>query len=285
MTPKQAIRRYLRTGQHDDLLFGWPGDNVVESSQNGETALSDALVAEVQRRASGKRPTHDPLDLDLASFTRRKIGPMIRGLFPRVEQETVLAALERSVVFLTPDRIEEILRGQRAWPHSAWDLANIYLGSLGLKLLGFTAPHVVGMSEERTCYVSMEYFVHKHRFADFVVHEVAHVFHNCKRGTIGLPETRTKEWLLDIEFRKRETFAYACEAYSRILELGATAAARRALLVELEAGPLHNDDTVSADEHLDILREAVAARNGWKRILARCAPARPTRPPRLPPGR
>jgi hypothetical protein len=123
----------------------------------------------------------------------------------------------------------------------------------------------------------MEYFAEKHRFADFVVHELAHVFHNCKRGTIGLPETRTREWLLDIEFRKRETFAYACEAHSRLLELGSTPASRRALLDGLSAGPMPHDETVSGDEYLDILREAVAARNGWKRILARCAPAKPTR--------
>jgi len=37
---------------------------------------------------------------------------------------------------------------------------------------------------------------------------------------VGLPETNQREWLLDIDFRKRET--YACEAYSRILEAGST---------------------------------------------------------------
>ncbi len=39
---------------------------------------------------------------------------------------------------------------------------------------------------------------------------------------MGPPETHQREWLLDIDFRKRETFAYACEAYSRILEAGST---------------------------------------------------------------
>jgi hypothetical protein len=29
---------------------------------------------------------------------------------------------------------------------------------------------------------------------------------------------------------------------------------------------------VGRDEYVDILSEAVSARNGWKRILARCAP-------------
>jgi hypothetical protein len=62
-------------------------------------------------------------------------------------------------------------------------------------------------------YVSPEYFAEDDPFADFIVHEAAHIFHNCKRVTIGLSETRTKEWSLDIEHRKRETFAYSCEAY------------------------------------------------------------------------
>ena len=30
------------------------------------------------------------------------------------------------------------------------------------------------------------------------------------------------------------------------------------------------------DEYIDILREAVSARNGWKRILERCSPRKPT---------
>lgn len=34
---------------------------------------------------------------------------------------------------------------------------------------------------------------------------------------------------------------------------------------------------VDASEYVDILREAVATRNGWKRILERCSPARQAR--------
>jgi hypothetical protein len=32
------------------------------------------------------------------------------------------------------------------------------------------------------------------------------------------------------------------------------------------------NDRLEVNDHLDILREAVTARNGWKRILARCGP-------------
>jgi hypothetical protein len=103
------------------------------------------------------------------------------------------------------------------------------------------------------------------------VHEVAHIFHNRKRKRIGLPFTRRREWLLQIAFVKRETFAYGCEAYSRLLELGDCRASREALLEEHAAGLLPPQDLVESEEYLSILRTAISARNGWKRILAACA--------------
>jgi hypothetical protein len=104
--------------------------------------------------------------------------------------------------------------------------------------------------------------------------KVAHIFHNCKRSTVGLPETRTRKWLLDIEFRKRETFAYACEAYSRIVDLARTPATRVSLAECMARGPSPSDERVDPVEYLDIVREAAGMRNGWKRILSRCAPGR-----------
>jgi hypothetical protein len=189
------------------------------------------------------------------------------------EQGAVLAVLERSVVFLTPDSIEQVIQ-TIDFLHTGWDLANLYLASVGANLLAQNAPRIVGLSEATTCYVSGAYFDTRDRFADFIVHEAAHIFHNCKRRTIGLPETRTREWLLDIEYRKRETFAYACEAYSRILDLADGPSARRRLHAELAKQPPPTDEQVDAVEYTDILRDAVEARNGWKRILARCSPQR-----------
>ena len=134
-----------------------------------------------------------------SDLTRAKVESMVRGLFPRVEQDQVLATLERSVVFLASTNIESILLAQR-WDRSAWTIANLYLAGVGAALLADDAPHLAGLSEETTCYVSPDYFAEDDPFADFIVHEVAHIFHNCKRATIGLRETRTKVWLLDIEY-------------------------------------------------------------------------------------
>ena len=268
---KAAVRHYLKTGDHDPAFRGWPGLNFLDAAQRGSAMLCDALVAEVALRTQPHGIVPDLVNRDVTAMARSKISPMIVGLFPAAEQPLVLAVLERSVVFLHPGNIESVLRSAR-WSHTAWSLANLYLVSVGCERLSDEAPNIVGLSEETTCYVSPAYFTSRDDFADYVVHEAAHVFHNCKRATVGLKETRRREFLLDIDYRKRETFAYACEAYSCIVARGGTADDRRAALDAHADGWLPGDDSINLDEYLDILQEAVAARNGWKRILQRCAP-------------
>lgn len=202
---------------------------------------------------------------------RAKFTPMVQGLFLQKEQSVVLDLLERSVIFLTPATIKTSIE-KTSWPSTAWNLANIYLASLGVKSLSDETPAIVGLSEETTCYVSMDYFGNHNPLEDYVIHEAAHIFHNCKREMIGLHSTRRREWLLEIDFAKREIFAYSCEAYSRILEHTKTCSERIQLLSEHAESQTMPDNRVDEDEYLDILREAVSARNGWKRILERCSP-------------
>lgn len=275
MPTAAAIERYLRTGDHDPYFFDWSGD-VMERERRAHEDLKRALLDEVVRRAAGRRPAVEMPAIDLTAFTHAKVEPMVRGLFPPTEQEVILRVLERSVVFLTPDRVGSILLGC-TWLNTAWNLANLYLGSLGAELLAEDAPRIVGLSAETTCFVSLDYFTETDRFADFIVHEAAHVFHNCKRVRVGLPETRRQEWLLEIAFQKRETFAYACEAFSRAVELCPKLKAPPAIIEEYAYTFTPSDEHVDHDELVDILREAAHARNGWKHILARCAPRRERR--------
>ncbi|QRK06749.1 hypothetical protein JQX13_42885 [Archangium violaceum] len=271
MSIPSEVEHFLRTGDYDVHCTAWPGD-VLERERRAHGELRQALVMEVQRRTAGLDVPEKLQGLDVVALTRRKVEPMVRGLFPRAEQEAVLAVLERSVVFLTPANMSQVL-AESSWLSTAWDLANLYLLSVGAELLGEDAPRLLGLSEHTTCYVSLAYFEEESPFADFLVHEAAHVFHNCKRRTVGLPGTRRREWLLDIDFRKRETFAYACEAYSRILEAGRSPRERMALAEEYAACAAPADERVSVAEVVELVREAAAARNGWKRILTRCAPA------------
>lgn len=131
--PKVAdeVERYLRTGDADPYLAAWPG-GVIERGHRAHADLRSALIQEVQRLAQGllHAPVPDGVGVD---FTRSKVEPMVRGLFPRAEQDTVLAILEKSVVYVTSATVESILT-EHDYDRSAWDLVNLYLGSLGAEL-------------------------------------------------------------------------------------------------------------------------------------------------------
>ena len=257
------------------MYSAWSG-SLFERAKRADDELLGALVEEVKRRAAGREHPAVP-DLDLTAWARHKLTPMVHGLFPQIEREAVLCTLEKSVVFLTNESIERVLLGQ-SWLRTAWDLANLFLGSMDAELLGPEAPRILGLSQETTCYVSAEYFSERRKMEDFVIHEAAHIFHNCKRRTIGLPETRTREWLLHLEFMKRETFAYSCEAYGWIVEHASRRAERMAMAKNFATdGSKVNDETVEPEELAAIVREACAARNGWKVILGRCSPEKRSR--------
>ncbi len=91
---------------------------------------------------------------------------------------------------------------------------------------------------------------------------------------VGLPQTRTREFLLNIAFAKREVFAYACEAYSRILERAKCPADRRRLYAEYVKNGMPRIDEPDRGDLVAALAAAIDARNGWKRILAHCSPPR-----------
>ena len=265
---QQAIQHYIRTGEGDPLYSAWPGD-WLEKAERGRRELRGALITEIRRAAAGRVETPLPVT-DTVALTRLKVGPMVRGLFPFHEHDLVLNTLERSVVFVTGSTIEKLVLDCN-FDGSAWVLGNLYLTSVGASLLGSDAPQLVGFSEETTCYLSGEYFREPDPFADFIVHETAHIFHNCKRSTVGLAETRRKEWLLEISYRMRETFAYACEAYSRILARAANRRDREELAREYRQTVCITDERVDAGTLGDIVLDAASAGNGWKRILAACS--------------
>lgn len=110
-----------------------------------------------------------------------------------------------------------------------------------------------------------------------MVHEAAHVFHNCRRESIGLRETRSRQYLLNIDFRQRETFAYACEVYGRALELADNHKMRLQLIAEVEEEFVPPDDRVDMEKFVCALSAAAVARNGWKKILQICAPVKQTK--------
>ncbi len=269
---EKEIKKYLRTGQANPYASAWPGQHALECYQAQSKGLQAALLAELKRRAGKKTPPAVPDNLDLIAYTRERVAPMVQGLFPPDEQPVIQGILERAMVFLTAQGIEKAIIDEH-FPHTAWTLANIYLESLNLKGLDGKRFPVVGMSSGDKCYISTDYFYEKCPFADFLVHEAAHTFHNIRRDAAGLPlPRRGYKWLLLLDFNKRELFAYACEVYSRIITLGATRKERLSSIEEYSCKVKLPAGYVGKNELIALLKEAVGARNGWKRILKRCSP-------------
>lgn len=272
---ENEIVRYLTTGHGDD--DGWrcyEGQSLVEQMRAHSAALRSALLQRVgELEAAGQVPTPPAACLDRSSL-REKLRPMVEGLFVPDDHEQVLEFVEGSVVFLTRDTVHRLLADLR-WDHTAWCLARIWLSSIDAPPLCEEAPGLLGLSEEKTCYVSLRYFqdLEDDPFADYVVHEVAHLFHNNKRDYIGLPPRGRCEWMLELDFRKRELFAYACEVYSRIASRASSPRERKQLVEQFAPHAEGFAAQLDPDELVDILRQAARTRNGWRAILRRCAPA------------
>jgi hypothetical protein len=78
---QQQIKHYLATGEQDALPVGWPGDWIAAATL-ANNAMRDALIEEVKRRADGLSVPTVPV-MELTTFTRGKVAPMVNGLFPR----------------------------------------------------------------------------------------------------------------------------------------------------------------------------------------------------------
>jgi hypothetical protein len=264
---EEIIRHYLETGDDTSRAeFAYkppfPRPTIEE--------LLAALSEEVRKREQGHPIAALPVGIDPLLLARSKAEPMARGFFSAAEREPVQRILEQSVIFLTADNIHGLIASSR-WLSTAWKIANIYLDSVGAEPLRKDQPfQAVGLGEETASYISLKYFGEDDPFADYIVHEMAHLFHNWKRASIGLRETRRKEFLLSISFAKREIFAFACEAYSRILELGKTPSARRKSF-ERFSRESRIPTGEEREELLQILGAAAEARNGWKKILKMCS--------------
>src|ERR1051326_3818316 len=119
---QNEIQRYLATGETDVLRSAWAG-NWEERFRRGHDDLRGALVREVRQRTAGRKHASVP-DIVGPVLTRAKVGPMVRGLFARSEQDAVLAVVEQAVVFVNSTNIDSILLEQR-FDHSAWMIGNL----------------------------------------------------------------------------------------------------------------------------------------------------------------
>ncbi len=280
---EREVAHYVATGEHDANAWRrYPGRTAIEQMTAQANALRDALLARIRDLKAGCDPIPVPRDRTSRAYLELKLAPMVTGIFEPEDQAVVLGTLVDSITFLTRDEVDRVLK-ESGWPRTNWDVARIWLDSIGGVPLAPVADGLLGLSENQRCYVSLRYFedLEADLFADYVVHEAAHLLHNNKRRYVGLAERGRSEWLLDIEFRKRELFAYACEFWSRISTSAQAKKDRLALIDELAPRLSNFESEFDPEEMQDVLARAARARNGWRSIARACKATSPKRPPTL----
>ncbi|MBN9417774.1 hypothetical protein ABS71_20120 [bacterium SCN 62-11] len=203
--------------------------------------LRQLLLAQIGHR-TGNLPFQPTLETDLREVRRRKVITIVEALFAEEEWAGVLRSLDRSVALLDASNIEPLLL-EVASDQTACQVANLYLRSRGFHTSGGEST---GCSDHERCYLTSEYFWHNNPFADFLVYDCARTI--CDQA------------LLSIASERRELFARACEAYSRVLELATRKAARLQLVEEMNSDGMFGPVA-------ELVGEAVRARNGWKVLL------------------
>jgi len=110
---RAAVQHFLHTGEYDPKFPAWSG-NVIERESKATADMLQALVAEV-KKLSGRIHVSFLFPPTLVAFTRKKVEPMVRGLFRRDEQEAVLAVLESHWSF-SPPRTSKRCCSECTWP-------------------------------------------------------------------------------------------------------------------------------------------------------------------------
>jgi len=195
---------------------------------------------------------------------RRRIDPMVKGLVQSDWQDIALRELTARTFVLNFQGARAAIEAEfsTCYMGSAWQILWALFGDYGLK------PDEI----EVECDGIAGDFAHarwsayqtKDPYGDVVVHEAAHLLHYLKPGHYGLHVRRGQERFVDVEFCHRELFAFACEAYSRVVlhrERKSRISFAEKMLEGAFSFPRSQIQQVAA-----LVLRAARARNGWRAI-------------------
>jgi len=146
-----AIAQFLQSGNYDVMYSSFDGRDHFDRIKRGHRSHAEALVSELRIRESKVATLNASIVIpdELQAFTRAKVEPMVRGLVRKDECELVLSLLEVSVEFVTAERIEELIFQEEL--SDAWEIANLYLRSIGAEPISSEAPNIVDFSTKAKC--------------------------------------------------------------------------------------------------------------------------------------
>lgn len=245
----ESVERFLATGEVDRTFPAWGGDG----------AKAEAAYTRVLRRIVGWRADNAPLRPRQAPKTaakrvRKRVSLLVDELFPRAKAPALVEALAGRVEVMTVDRFVE---GRDALPvEDLWSLANVLLDELGAPPVSSDAPQLDGICAAGRAWVTPGAFRRRHDGSDVVLHEVAHLLHEVRRGEVGMAPADAP--LVPVPVHRRETWAYACEIWASARS-APDDASRAVVVAAADPGRSHEDARVDPSDLRAALAAAVAA--------------------------
>lgn len=261
-----VLERFLRTG--DETWDGAGSGRFTPAQFENNTAYRRAakealrtlfhLLADLLPAEAKQAPQVAP------ELIRGKVEPMVKGLVQKDWQEVALRELVSRTFVLNYRGAKSALEVElpSCDMDSAWRILWGLYGDYGLK------PKDIEMMCDGLAgdFAHVRWSAHetKDPYSDVVVHEAAHLLHYLKPRNFGLDVRRHQERFVDIEFRHRELFAFACEAYSRVV-LHRPRQSRVAFAEKMREGAF-SFPKGSMEEVGGLVLDAARARNGWRVI-------------------
>jgi hypothetical protein len=260
------MERFLRTG--DETWDGAGSGRFTPAQFENNTAYRRAAKEALRtlfHRLADLLPAEAKQAPQVApELIRGHVEPMVRGLVQKDWQEVALRELVSRTFVLNYCGAKSALEVElpSCDMDSAWRILWGLYGDYGLK------PEDVEMTCDGLAgdfaHVRWSAYETKDPYSDVVVHEAAHLLHYLKPRNFGLDVRRHQERFVDIEFRHRELFAFACEAYSRVV-LHRPRQSRVAFAENMRENAF-SFPRGSIEEVGALVLDAARARNGWRVI-------------------
>lgn len=261
-----VIERFLRTG---DETWDGAGSGRFTLAQFAEdeayTRAVKAALRTLFRLLSNLLPAETrSLPPVAPEAIQRRVEPMVTGLVQRDWQEVALREIVPRTFVLNFQGAKAAIEAELStcFMGSAWRILWALFGDYGLK------PRDVEMGCDGIAgdfaHVRWSAYETRDPYSDVVVHETAHLLHYLKPAHHGLRVRRGQERFVDVEFRHRELFAYACEAYSQVVRRGERKS--RVSFAEKMRDGAFSFPSREVEEMAALVLMAARARNGWRVI-------------------